>query len=408
MPILVITDIPRLSSLFENMAKDHEWFVVVNDIHRGIEELEKRKPELLIFQNYLAGLSADILYKHLKSRLGHHKTRFGLISSPEKLDPDITSYFEIIIDPTITDENLESIIQNLLNHNGTKVPDEVPQKKIPAISLPEITPQKSTEETVQPIIYNFPQHNGISIISDFSRHLDTNTEEMKYKSPALADNGTEAEANERHHHSSMITDPDLPTPWYRRTGFIIGTITLLLVIFVTILQQRPKQPKTEVKKRPETTVKASVQTVSSTTTNTVPLDSALSKPPLNQGLASHGKGRPKKLPAFIPKEYANPAYSKENQGWEQYLGQTSEYRVFRAKDKTIRAIQIIDRSGSGIQESFYGTILKEITGVAAMRPESSETKEGYEIRRGEAAGLQIIQYRDAQGGRMRGFVMIWP
>ncbi len=405
MPTLVITDIPRLSSLFENMVKDHEWLVIVNDIHRGIEELEKRKPDLLIFQNHLAGLSADILYKHLKSRLGRHKVRFGLISSPEKVDPDIISYFEIIIDPTDSDENLEPIIQNFLNKNKITVIDETPLKTIPVISSPDTVPKEPREDAEQPITYNFPQHKGVSIISDFSRHLDTNSEEMDYESRALADNQSVSDKNEIHHHSSIITEPDVPKPWYRNTGFIIGAITFLLVIFITILQQRPKQPETIAKN----TTQPSVQTaISTNATNAVSVDSGLAITPPNQGLASHGKGRPIKLPAFIPKEAANAAYSKDNPGWEQYLGSTNEYRVFRAKDKTIRAIQIIDRSGSGIQESFYGTVLKELTGIAAMRPKSSEKKEGYEIRRGEAAGLQIVQYRDAQGGRMRGFVMIWP
>ena len=69
---------------------------------------------------------------------------------------------------------------------------------------------------------------------------------------------------------------------------------------------------------------------------------------------------------------------------------------------------MIDRSGAGIQESFYISILKELAGATAMRPTSSEIKEGYEIRRGDLAGLQLVQYRDAQGGRMRGFVITWP
>lgn len=43
-----------------------------------------------------------------------------------------------------------------------------------------------------------------------------------------------------------------------------------------------------------------------------------------------------------------------------------------------------------------------------MHTISSEVKEGYEIRRGTVAGLELLHYRDAQGGRLRGVVISWP
>ena len=66
MDILAITDIPRMTALFERLARQIPGLTVVSEIHRGIEELESRKPELVFIQNHLAGLSADILHKHLK------------------------------------------------------------------------------------------------------------------------------------------------------------------------------------------------------------------------------------------------------------------------------------------------------------------------------------------------------
>jgi hypothetical protein len=75
MELLVITDIPRMTALFERVALVCPGLTLVNDIHRGIEDLDRRRPDLVIFQNRLSGLSADILHKHLKSRLGGRKTR---------------------------------------------------------------------------------------------------------------------------------------------------------------------------------------------------------------------------------------------------------------------------------------------------------------------------------------------
>jgi len=121
------------------------------------------------------------------------------------------------------------------------------------------------------------------------------------------------------------------------------------------------------------------------------------------------RDRLRKLPGFIPKEGLDQAYSKDNPGWENYRGLTNEYRIFRDKSGKIQAIQVIDRSGAGIQEVFFSSALQELAGVTTISAPSSEIKEGYEIRRGTVGGLQLLQYRDAQdGGRMRGFVITWP
>ena len=117
MIILAITDIPRLVNLFERLAQQHHGLVVVSEIHRGIERLKSIQPDVVIIQNHLAGLSADILHKHLKSRLGHRKVRFVLISTSDLLDVELSSRFEIIIDPALVDEQIEQQMQRLFNRN---------------------------------------------------------------------------------------------------------------------------------------------------------------------------------------------------------------------------------------------------------------------------------------------------
>jgi hypothetical protein len=125
-------------------------------------------------------------------------------------------------------------------------------------------------------------------------------------------------------------------------------------------------------------------------------------------LPAHGAGRLKTLPSFIPADSADPGYTEDNPGWTSYHGQANEFRIFREQDGTIKALQVIDRSGAGIQDTFYRSILKELAGASAVRTSSSEIKEGYEIRRGAVAGLELVQYRDAKGGRLRGIVITWP
>jgi len=412
MNVLAITDIPRMITLFERLAEQHPGLTVVNDIHRGIEMLESRMPAVVIIQNHLAGLSADILRKHLKSRSAHNKVRFALISGANRLDVGTSAHFEVILDPALSDGQLEHAVQTLFrqppDHREKTPQQDTAPELLPPVQepvLPEPVPSPLLpEQQTAPITYELPRRPGLSIISDFSKKLDSTGDALHPEASLLADRH-ESDIRGLHRGPELITDFEEAPPWYRRTGTLLGITTLAVVVTVSLFQHRTDRTAAENKTIPAVSPPAATPAepaAGAINPTTVP------QPAISQPLTSHGKGRPRALPGFIPNEGHDSGYSREHPGWENYRGQTSEYRVFREKDGSIKAIQVIDRSGAGIQESFYSSILKELTGAAAMRPTSSEIKEGYEIRRGELAGLQLVQYRDAQGGRMRGFVVTWP
>lgn len=428
MDILAITDIPRMTALFERLARQIPGLTVVSEIHRGIEELESRKPELVFIQNHLAGLSADILHKHLKSRLGQRTARFGLISAPSAIDSDSSAVFEIILDPTLSDEELEQALLRLLQQQdqpakpiATQEQTTVPQPGSPEqeppglLTRPPVFPPQNAQQQLSlmpdppvpvesdqtpaaPLTYELPRRPGISIISDFSKQLDTRSDTLQPDPAPFNRHEHELRIRDLHQEPHLISDFEPSQPWYRKTAFLLVSGTLLVVVAVSLFQHRSSR-----------TAPASKATSEQKAPAAAPTPPAVApQPEKKPAFSSHGSGRPRSLPSFIPKEGLDPGYGKDNPGWENYRGQTNEYRVFREKDGAIKAIQVIDRSGAGIQESFYTSTLKELAGATAMRSTSSEIKEGYEIRRGDLAGLQLVQYRDAQGGRMRGFVITWP
>lgn len=422
MAILVITDIPRMTDLFEQLACNREGLTVVSEIHRGIEELERIKPEVVVIQNHLSGLSADILLKHLKSRIGRRRCRFVLITHSETMNADILARFDGIMDPSRSDEELESMLDALMRtaapsmqageNNPQKArtgpifqefPPEssaatAPAKRALAAEEPVSTPGKKPE----PLIYEQPRRLKQPLISDFSQQLDTRSDDLAAPQappePAPPERPQEALYRQ---DDLLITDiEESQPPFYRRSWAQALVLMVLAAVAVTIYQHRfggsaaKPEAATDATARPAPAAKLQIPHSST--------------PVAPRPLAAHGTGRPKTVPAFVPGDSLDKGYSKEHPGWERYLGQTNEYRLFRDKNGAIRSIQVLDRSGAGIQESFYVTILKEVAGVSAMRPVSSEIKEGYEIRRGESGGLQVVQYRDAQGGRLRGIVVIWP
>lgn len=422
MTVLVITDIPRMTDLFEQFSQTRDGLVIVSEIHRGIDELERIKPGVVILQNHLSGLSADILLKHLKSRVGRRRCRFVLISSSETLDVEISAKFDGIMDPSQSGEELESVLDAFMLPAGqgaaaqtaqtgdrpSATPDngQIFQEFAPesaaasASAQTERQPVSLLENLPEPLTYERPRRQKRSVISAFSQQLDTRAEDLA--APQSAPEPPPDHLREALHHRDdlLITDiEESAPPLYRRAWVQALTCVILVAVGVTTYQHRsgtspakPEAPPRAVMKPPPAKPQIPHSSASSPT-----------KP-----LAVHGTGRPKGLPAFVPGDSLDRSYGKEHPGWERYLGQANEYRLFREKDGAIRSVQVLDRSGSGIQESFYVTILKEVAGVSAMRPVSSEIKEGYEIRRGESGGLQVVQYRDAQGGRLRGVVVIWP
>jgi hypothetical protein len=123
--------------------------------------------------------------------------------------------------------------------------------------------------------------------------------------------------------------------------------------------------------------------------------------------SARASARPTRLPDFIPSYGMDKQYSAVNPGWERYKGQVTEFKVFREKG-SIKAIQVIDRGGHGVPESFMKGVLRQVAKKPNFVLESSEKKDGYEIQRGNIAGnLKVVYYRDEQGGHLRAFVMTW-
>ncbi len=432
MPKLVITDIPRIKAIFQQIDPEGEDLVVVSEIHRGIEELDRLEPDLVIIQNHLSGISADIILKHFRSRTGERSVRYALINASSHLSPEIEDSYELVIDPNLADQEITADLDYLLHGRGKK-PErknpEPPEPETPAITAP---PLKQSEIPPEPfdstgivdlkaITYQMPRKPNARIVSAFSQQLDSNSPVTRpspiHGAPVIEYyRDRELAIRDLHNKEHLLIDPDIAVPVYRRPGFILLSATIVLVVAITAFQHSFSGRKKELPlDTPPVASKQPAMQASSVRQPPVPVPPAPTEKPAATAaqaapgqLASHGPGRLRTPPSFLPLSGKDPSYSKDNPGWENFKGLTNEYRVFKDNDGTIKALQVIDRSGTGIQDSFYTSALKELAGATAMRTTSSEIKEGYEIRRGEVAGLQIVQYRDAQGGRLRGFVVTWP
>ena len=464
--LLLITDVARLRKIFGRLTEDKNIRLrVVNNLEKGGEELAIEKPDVVFVQTHLSGLSADILIMHLKKQLGRKRSRFVLLASPAQTSASILKPYQGWLDTSVEDGPLLSELQKLLvtllskpkknedtvasepaspietdkpSANIEPPPESVaappvsetvpPPQAITDLQLPSVasfTAEPSLEE--QGITYSPRQR--LKVYSEFNSSFDNavsstpEPETIEQAIPSLTHDWSA---------ESIDTVESRPTRSKRGAFLLWLAPVVIAVVVITYLQQRtPAKPEVETATViPATTQAKTTQpatTKSPATTTTIPTvmpkiqnqdqDRMSDKAVLNaiaenrdskdQPPAVSSGAELTNLPDFIPRYGFDKHYGIANPGWERYKGQVTEFKLLR-EAKKIKAIQVIDRGGNGVPESFMKAVLRQVTKKPVISIELSEKKDGYEIQRGSITGdIKAVYYRDENGGKLRAFVLTW-
>ncbi len=112
---------------------------------------------------------------------------------------------------------------------------------------------------------------------------------------------------------------------------------------------------------------------------------------------------PPPLPAFIPKEGHDSTYAVKNPGWERYIGESSEYRVFSASGR-ILAVQVLAIKNATISEILIKSILQELVGSQDYLITSRNTKANVHVENGKIQNKGEVKiYR--KNGSVMAFVV---
>jgi len=324
----------------------------------------------------------------------------------------------------------------------------------PEVPVPLVLQQipESTEPSLEEQGVTYAPRPRLSVYSEFTSSFDSAVDSMQEPEPV-----TDSSPPPLHpwdHGDVETVEPGLTRS--KRTTFLLWLAPVLVaVIAVTMLQHRKSNSTAEVAvpaKPPVAAAPANQAASAIPATGTkpppatapIPATKPVGQPPAasapatipagqlpaaganpqlsdkaiisaiseNRGHSGQAGGtaaapRPTALPNFIPRSGLDKGYGTANPGWERYKGEVTEFKVFR-EGSSIKAIQVIDRGGQGVPESFMKGVLKQVAKNPAFIKETSEKKEGYEILRGHVAeNLKVVYYRDEKGGRLRAFVMTW-
>ncbi|HPX60527.1 MAG TPA: hypothetical protein PLN25_01995 [Deltaproteobacteria bacterium] len=423
--LLLITDIPRLIRLFTQFQDEQgRELRIATDIDSISREITAAKPRSIFIQTHLSGLSADILLMHIKKLLGKRRCRFVLLCDPQQISSEILSLYHGNIDISQDDDSLlVSIIEQMNCSDATPShfgeqhqagtddttrlqtvsfppPDANGDDRFEALpgnrpaTAPEPAPQireQSAENSApgdEPGI-SYPQRKQLSVYSEFTTTFDSAVNDMN--------DAKQTDQPEVEWQTQTVAGIGVESAEPSRPGFFRfvrwGIPIIAGIALFTFLQHRSAEIQPTSDKQPADKVVSPPKAAAPQVTAIQP--------------AAPVAPRLDKLPDFIPSDRPDKAYAKSHPGWERYRGNSFDYKVFR-QGKQITAIQIIDRSGKGISDTFLQKVLVKLVPAPAYRLESSEMKGGYEIQRGRAAAnLQTIHYRDISNQQVRGFVASW-
>ncbi len=463
--LLLITDVARLRKIFGRLTEDKDIRLrIVNNLEKGGEEIAIEKPDVVFVQTHLSGLSADILLMHLKKQLGRKRSRFVLLASPGQTNDAILKPYNGWLDTSAEDgpmlSELKQLIDTLL---GKSKADEETSSQDPIASTdlrphpvsfaesselldhPPVSAQKTVEVqlritdpvTPEPSLeeqgLTYAPRQRLKISSEFSNSFDSavsstpEPESLEQATPALTHDW----------HSENIDTAETKPLRSKRVMFLLWLLPVVFaVVVITYLQQRPaaKPEPAAVAPSPAAGVKPPAPPTAAVTPQANPekvpvpatavpaampqeLDRMSDTAVLraiaeNRGSKSQAPApapgaRPASLPDFIPRYGYDKQFTAANPGWERYKGKVTEFKVMR-EGQSIKAIQIIDRGGEGVPESFMKGVLRQVTKHPNFKTETSEQKDGYEIQRGPIAdNIRVVYYRDENGGKLRAFVMTW-
>jgi hypothetical protein len=463
--LLLITDVARLRKIFGRLTDDKNIRLrVVNNLEKGGEEIAIEKPDIVFVQTHLSGLSADILLMHLKKQLGRKRSRFVLLATQSQTSDAVLKQYQGWLDTSAEDSQLLAELHSLLASLLSK-PKKSDAPAPPATTVEKTPPQANSED--HPELPGAPTATDAATTQQTGTELQLHTPPAAVAEPSLEEQGITYAPRQRlkvysEFNSSFDSAvnsapepesleqaaPPLAHDWNaedidtvetkpvrsKRGTFLLWLAPVVIaVVVITYMQQRSPSAKPEpavakavppaavkpaalVAAPPATPAKTAAAPPAAPATATQEPDRLSDKAVLNAIAESRPAKKPAPaasgtrlttLPEFIPRYGLDKQFSADNPGWERYKGQVTEFKVLR-EAQTIKAIQVIDRGGNGVPESFMKSVLRQVTKIPVISVDSSEKKDGYEIQRGKITeSIKVVFYRDENGGKLRAFVLTW-
>lgn len=426
---------------------------VVSDFALGQEAVLEKRPVAVIIQERIWKVGAESVVRNIQGSLGAGAPPFLLLHDSNPMARPTKGLFEYAIDmnlaePLLTRETLLSLKQicgdgwNMIateqamqllgdKKNATTqdilleplgIPEHAPPPAAPV--QPRTFTQNSSERSASsahPATDVFSPKKGIEFHTELELPPVT-LAPVNTTGQIIPDDTAPANLQKMEVSSAAsavefdFPDADVPQDWgvfdadnqiigesqrassgFRRPLWMAGlALAITAVATGYLIWHYPGLLPTSLQRRPSPEKNAAVP---------------LASPPRNQPLS--GASRPvlsqsRPLPSFVSLQGRDYSFSTGKPGWERYLDNNREVRIFRVSGQIV-AVQVLTRPGREIADSFLKSALKELTGNNEFTTVSYEQRERGVIQRGRVGRKAdlLVYHRTNRTGAIVAFVMVF-
>ncbi len=422
---LLIADQQRLHALVAaSLGVSGVQLTIISSLASGIEQAVATSPDLLFVQGRLSGLSIEIVTRHVASHVDQERTTSVIFVDPGE-DPGAIAPNQICLDLALPDSTLENRIAALIKAaqpSATELPaapspsspsaDEFIPDASPALLTPHReAPLLPQEETARTDATSVPVH-GNSIATRFEAELETElARRTEDPGPVAAPevNGQKRPADGQ----TRVGQAEAAELAARSRRRIVTAVTVILLVMVAaVLATFYPASRTAAPPKGATPAKPAPPPATAQIPTTKPSAPAQKAVSASAGAASSPAAatRPPEplrdpLPSFVPADRRDPAYATANPGWERYQDSKQEYKVFWEGGK-LMAIQVIDKTGSGLSTPFFTKSMQELAGVRDYRLTGKEVKDNHLVKKGSLGKRgSIIIYKNKADSVLQAFVI---
>ncbi len=426
--LLFISDSPKVELIKKELQPLFKVIIdVVTDFDRGMKDVFEKRPAFVCIQEQIGTVSAESVARHIQMLLGNGAPAFILLHSGNSKAKVINGLFEHLVDLSLSNDQL---IENILAKLKTLLGNQWGKVFVPPKPAPDktVTPEKISQAAQLKT-----EQNAKTVEEHANANIATDTfmlEEKVAKKPSSPEKASKKSADSalQKPDSTTLTSPPVPPaeafrvsqntshiedyvsediPFaseknyrfrflFMRRSYVIALVSVVTVAGGWYLLTQKSQRVNSLKQRflPSSVAKQAPATPTTTVT-AIPAQKPI-QPPAPPPVATPS------LPSFIPKGGLDSTFAQKNPGWNRYVGEKYDFRVFTATGR-IEAVQVLSIS-EAIPESLIESVLKEFIGISKYQRLSRSTKDGVRIESGKVQDKGEIKiYR--KNGSVMAFVV---
>jgi len=390
--VFVISSDKRIARLIEHFQPFFKSKIrSASDFDNGLKEVFENRPSVVLIQSTIGTVSGETVSRHIKSLLGSASPRIVFMGDSDGNVKKGTSWCDDWISISDSPQQLQQDFAELISRNFPEDWREIHKEMEKTAPGPADTAQ-DTHHSAVGISDNVESRQGLVGTSEFvtigkAEEISVPQKTGGSEADVLGLDRDSGEEKEFPAYQNLYDDPSLASvvsPSKRRfVARLLTALSLLAVagggIYFWLLRSGDSKP-------------------SATTSLTAKVERPAS-PPTNI------KERIKGLPSFVHSEWRDAPYSAQHPGWERYVSPEVDFRIFREKD-TIKALQGISRSNTGISEPVLVRILEQL-GINGSLPKGKETlKNGFLEESIVFPGVaELVIYHEQGGAKIKAFVL---